>query len=88
MFSGRGRGAYCAYVGIAGNLKQRIAQHLIRRDSSVTTGASAVSLNPDFINEVKWWEHPEFHQRHVLEAAELVAFEILDPVLAIMDDAR
>lgn len=92
MYSGLGRGAHCAYVGIAGNLKQRIAQHLIRRDSSVTTGASAVSLNPDYISEVKWWEHPDFHQRHFLEAAELVAFEILDPVLrsrgAIQDQAR
>ena len=82
----------CPYVDDAGNLKQRIAQHLIRRDSSVTTGTSAVSLNPDYINEVRWWEHPDFQQRHVLEAAELVAFEILNPVLrsrgAIQDQAR
>lgn len=47
--SGAGSGAYVAYVGVAGKLKQRITQHLVRRDSSVTTGASAVSLNPDLV---------------------------------------
>ena len=44
-FYSEGRGPqYAAYVGIAGKLKQRIVQHLIRRDSSLATGALAVSL--------------------------------------------
>ncbi|CAM3710120.1 hypothetical protein [Marinicrinis lubricantis] len=70
-----------AYVGISEKLKNRLVQHFIRRDSSVTTGASAVSLNPDRIAEVVWWESPEFSNRSILEAAELVAFEIFNPVL-------
>ena len=56
-------------------------QHLVRRDSSVTTGVSAVSLNPDFVTEVQWWEHPDFAKQDVLEAAKLVAFDVLDPAL-------
>ena len=81
MYGGKGRGRYVAYVGIAKSLKPRVIQHLVRRDSSVTAGTSAVQLNPDYITELEWWEHPDFDQRHVLEAAEMVAFDVLDPAL-------
>ena len=69
------------YVGTAGKLKQRIIQHLIRRDSSVTTGTSAASLNPDYVTNLSWWEHPDFEVTAKLKAAELIAFEVLNPVL-------
>jgi hypothetical protein len=81
MYGGKGRGRYVAYVGIGKGLKSRIIQHLVRRDSSVATGTSAVQLNPDYVTSVEWWEHPDFAQRHALEAAEMVAFEVLDPAL-------
>jgi hypothetical protein len=81
FYSG-GRGPqYVAYVGIAGKLKQRIVQHLIRRDSSVATGTSAVSLNPDQLTRMEWWEHPTFDRTVNLKAAEMVAFEVLQPAL-------
>jgi hypothetical protein len=81
MYGGKGRGRYVAYVGIAQKLRDRILQHLVRRDSSVTTGTSAVQLNPDYVTAVTWWEHFEFGQRPVLEAAEMIAFDVLDPAL-------
>jgi hypothetical protein len=81
MYGGKGRGRYVAYVGIAQKLRDRIVQHLVRRDSSVATGTSAVQLNPDYVTAVEWWGHPDFDQRHVLEAAEMVAFDVLDPAL-------
>ena len=95
---GKGR-KYVAYVGIAGRLKQRIAQHLIRRDSSVTTGTSAVNLNPDQVMSLSWWVHTDFDETVKLKAAEIVAFEILNPALrsragadsagaAILDDKK
>lgn len=82
-----------AYVGIAGkNLRDRLGQHLVRRDSSVTTGVTAVSLNPDRLTEVQWWCSPTFEDRGVLEAAELVAFEALNPIMrsrgAVTERAR
>ena len=81
FYSG-GRGPqYVAYVGIAGKLKQRIVQHLIRRDSSVATGTSAVSLNPDQLTRMEWWEYPSFDKTVNLKAAEMVAFDILQPAL-------
>jgi hypothetical protein len=78
--------------GIAKRLRRRVAQHLIKRDSSVATGTSAACLNPDFITEVVWWCEPDFADQAVLEAAELVAFEHFDPALrsrgTITDRAR
>jgi hypothetical protein len=81
MYGGTGRGLYVAYVGVADNLRNRIAQHLLRRDSSVTTGTSAVALNPDYVTLLRWWEHLRFNERASLEASELVAFTILEPAL-------
>jgi len=81
MRSGRSRGAYVAYVGMAKSLKRRITEHLVKRDSSVTTGTSATALNPDYVTEVCWREYPSFDKTHVLEAAELIAFEVFNPAL-------
>ncbi len=41
----------------------------------------AVSLNPDYVTKVEWWEYPDFADSSILAAAELVAFDVLDPVL-------
>ena len=65
MYGGRGKDKDVAYVGIAGKLKQRIQQHLVRRDSSVTTGVSAVSLNPEHVTKVSWWEHQSFSDERI-----------------------
>ena len=81
LYGGQGHGLYVAYVGVADKLKNRIRQHLVRRDSSVTTGTSAAGLNPDYVTEVRWWEHSRFADRYVLEAAELAAFDELEPAL-------
>jgi hypothetical protein len=40
-----------------------------------------VSLNPDLVTEVAWWEHPTFAERARLEAAELIAIDVLEPTL-------
>jgi hypothetical protein len=78
-----GTGAlFVAYVGTADNLRRRLNQHLVLRNSSVTAGTSIVSLHPDLIREVRWWVDPEFqNDSAALLAAELIAFEILEPAL-------
>ncbi|MEK7995378.1 MAG: hypothetical protein AAB403_16370 [Planctomycetota bacterium] len=81
LCGGRSRNSYVAYVGIADNLRRRIIQHLVTRDSSIATRASAVGLNPDLVTEVRWWEHEQFADRASLEAAELVACAVLEPAL-------
>lgn len=81
LYGGRGRGLHLAYIGSARDLRTRITQHLIRRDSSVTTGASVVTLNVDLVTQARWWEHPGFAEESRLLAAELIAFELMEPVL-------
>jgi hypothetical protein len=68
-------------VGIADDLQRRIDQHLVRRDSSVTTGVATAALNPDLVTDIEWWRHSYFDERVRLQAAKLKAFDILDPVL-------
>ena len=71
---------------------RRVGQHLLRRNSSVTTGVAAVGLNVEHVTQVRWWEDSEFSQSQVLVAAELVAFDVLDPALrsrgAVQEQAR
>jgi len=81
LYGGRDGLAYVAYVGMARNLRTRIRQHLVTRDSSVTTGVSAVGLRPEYVTEVRWWEHQQFEDKAALGGAELVAFDILEPAL-------
>lgn len=81
FYSGGKGQKYVAYVGIAGKLKRRITQHLIRRDSSVTTGTSAVCLLPDYIESLSWWQHSKFNETVNLKAAEIVAFVVFNPAL-------
>lgn len=81
LYGGMGRGRHTAYVGISGNLKSRIRQHFLRRDSSIVTGTSAASLNPDLVTRLEWWLSEKFEDRDHLQAAELVAFETLEPTL-------
>lgn len=56
MYGGTSGRRYVAYVGIAGNLKQRLNQLLVLRDSSITTQTGAVRLDPDHVMEVEWFE--------------------------------
>jgi len=80
--------AWVAYVGDAGNLRQRLGQHFINRDSSVVTGASAAGLNIDHVRYVEWWEDQAFADEDSRRAAELVAFDVLDPVLRSRGNPR
>ena len=82
VYGGRGRGLYIASVGVEGGLKRRISEYLVRPDSSVATGTSAVMLNPNYVTELRWWEQPDIGERHALEAAELVACGLRHPVRA------
>jgi hypothetical protein len=68
-----------ARVGMGEKLRKRIRQHLVLRDSSATTDSGAVRLHPDYVSAVAWWEHASFADALSLAAAELVAFDVLEP---------
>lgn len=70
-----------AYVGIAQDLQGRLLQHFVRRDSSVVTGTAAAGLNIEGVRFVDWWSRPALADKSYREAAELVAFDLLNPAL-------
>jgi hypothetical protein len=78
---GTGQSRHVAYVGISGNLRSRIRQHFLHRDSSIVTGTSAASLNPGLVTRLEWWPSEKFEDRSKLQAAERVAFDVLEPTL-------
>jgi hypothetical protein len=81
LCGGTGKYSHIAYVGITDKLKRRAAQHLLARDSSVATGTSAVGINADYVREIRWWTQRRFSKATVREAAELIAFDVLNPAL-------
>lgn len=70
-----------AYVGRSGDLRERIRQHMIYRNSSVVTGVSTVVLNPDKVSHICWWCHKDFPNTNRVMAAEIVAFRVFNPSL-------
>tara|TARA_B100002003_G_scaffold228304_1_gene236547 strand:- start:289 stop:774 length:486 start_codon:yes stop_codon:yes gene_type:complete len=72
---------FIAYVGISSNLRNRVYQHLVMRDSSAVVESSPVKVNVDSVSSLRWWVHEEFNTRDRLEGAELIAFEILEPTM-------
>jgi hypothetical protein len=80
MYAGEPPRTWVAYVGMAANVHRRLSQHFINRDSSVIT-AGAVRLDLEYIRYVEWWEHEDFSDGAKLHAAELVAFDVFEPVL-------
>jgi hypothetical protein len=81
LFGGRGKKLHVAYVGESKKLKNRMSQHLVGRDSSVSTLTSATGLISDFVSEFEWYENPKFQDDDVRHAAELVAFDVFKPIL-------
>jgi hypothetical protein len=81
MYGGESPRNWVAYVGIAGNLRERLTQHFVNRDSSVVTGTSATGINIEHVRFVDWWQADEFADDDKRHAAEQVAFEVLQPVL-------
>jgi hypothetical protein len=88
MYGGEQPRTWVAYVGIAGNLQGRLIQHFVRRDSSVVTGSSAVGVNIELVTHVNWWEDQKFSNDDHRHAAEMVAFDVLEPALRSRGNTR
>ena len=75
-----------AYVGQSGTLRERIRQHLIKRESSVTVVSAPVMLNPDKVTHVHyWWRHESLPDKKKRKGAEFVAACVLKPSLRSRD---
>ena len=67
-----------AYVGESRNLRKRIKDHIVNRDSTAVTRLSPTMLNPDYVSRICWWQCDSVFDNQVnRQAAELVAFDVL-----------
>jgi hypothetical protein len=62
-------------------LALRVLEQLVVSDGLAAIESPVVPLRADYVSEVRWWEHPGFAERATLEAAALVAIDVLDPPL-------
>lgn len=69
------------FVGVADNLRERVVEQLVVRESPLGTGSEAVTLEPAFLTDLYWWEHADFADQHVLRAAEFMASDLFQPAL-------
>jgi len=81
LYAERSRVRQTAFVGIADNLRQRVIEQLVIRGTPFGREGDAISLDPAFLTDLYWWEHPDFADQHVLRAAEFVAADVLQPAL-------
>ena len=70
------RSGCVAYVGLSKKLRNRIRDH-----TTYHNRASATVLNLDQVSRICWWLNPKFSDKTYREAAEVVAFEVLNPSL-------
>ena len=70
-----------AYVGEADVLVRRVVEQLVVRDPLLLAESPVVALLPFYVAEIRWWTHPSFVEAAALQAAELVATDLLDPPL-------
>jgi NADPH:quinone reductase-like Zn-dependent oxidoreductase len=74
-------GPKIAYVGETADLRRRLREHLVTRDSGIIGSERAVSINPDAITVVYWWEDRAFTNDIARKAAELIATEQFHPIM-------
>jgi hypothetical protein len=88
MYGGLRARPHVAYVGISSNLNDRLVQHFDKQDSSVVTGVSAAGINIHAVRFVHWWQDDDFNDSDHLHAAEIIAFEVLNPALRSRSSSR
>jgi len=73
-------GPRLVFLGLAHSLLERIIEQFVV--PNLRPASSALFMQPGYLNEIRWWEHPEFADSDVARAAEFVASDVLEPLLS------
>jgi hypothetical protein len=79
MYAGEPPRTWVAYVGMAGDLHNRLFQHFVRRDSSVVAAAAASRSRLHPVRRVVGTRR--LRERVDSARSRIVAFDLLEPVL-------
>lgn len=70
------------FVSLADSLLERILEQLVIPNLRLRPPSRTLYMLPGYLNEIRWWEHPEFADAHVARAAEFVAAGLLEPLFS------
>ncbi len=70
------------FVGFAESLLERTLEQLVVPNLRYRSPTTTLVMQPGFVHELRWWEHPRFEAADALRAAEFVASELLHPLLS------
>ncbi len=70
------------FVGFAESLLERTLEQLVVPNLRYRSPSATLFMQPGFVRELRWWEHPRFEAADALRAAEFVASELLHPLLS------
>jgi hypothetical protein len=70
------------FVGFAESLLERTVEQLVVSDLRSRSPSATLFMQPGYVRELRWWEHPRFAAAEALRAAEFVASDLLHPLLS------
>lgn len=70
------------FVGFAESLSERVVEQLVVPNLRPRPQSAILFMQPGYVREIRWWEHPRFEDLEALRAAEFVASELLLPLLS------
>jgi hypothetical protein len=70
------------FFGFAESLLERVVEQLVVPNLRPRPPFAILFMQPGYVREIRWWEHPRFEDLDALRAAEFVASELLMPLLS------
>jgi hypothetical protein len=70
------------FVGFAESLLERVVEQLVVPNLRPLPPSAILFMQPGYVREIRWWQHPRFEDPDALRAAEFVASEFLLPLLS------
>lgn len=70
------------FVGFAESLLERVVEQLVAPNMRPRSPSAILFMQPGYVCEIRWWEHPRFGELDALRAAEFVASDLLLPLLS------
>jgi hypothetical protein len=82
LYGASGEELRLVFLGFAESLLERVVEQLVVPSLRPQAPSAILFMQPGYVREIRWWEHPRFEELDALRAAEFVASELLLPLLS------